>query len=293
MKTILIGYGNVGKAVYEVLQENGISVDLIVRASGIFSWEWIQIDTIDNFDTYVDSHTVAYISIPSDANASKNLPYYLTILERGGLVITCEKSVLAHYWHILKPYKNRLWYSATVWWNSGMLPELHRYAWIIHDIKAVINGTLNVISEESARGTSQEEIFQMVTSQWFAEPGAKNFQEVVDQEMQDVLYKAVIFANHSWLYHGIVTLSDIIREEFREWARCMLVADKHHIRAGFMGSLSPNPSPKERGGDDDTSWFPTWVNNVLLINGQKIVEWPGAWARATALRMYTDGLNAL
>jgi hypothetical protein len=41
--------------------------------------------------------------------------------------------------------------------------------------------------------------------------------------------------------------------------------------------------------DDDTSWFPTGVNNVLLINGQKIVEWPGAGARATAERMYVDG----
>jgi hypothetical protein len=56
-----------------------------------------------------------------------------------------------------------------------------------------------------------------------------------------------------------VTLSDIIVEPFKSGARCMLVADKHHIRAGFMY-------------DDDTSWFPTGVNNVLLINGQKIVE---------------------
>lgn len=79
----------------------------------------------------------------------------------------------------------------------------------------------------------------MVTNQGFAEPGAKNFQEVIDQEMQDVLYKSVIFANHSGLYHGVVTLSDIILEPFKEGARCMLVADKHHIRAGFIPQ-SPN-----------------------------------------------------
>ncbi len=143
--------------------------------------------------------------------------------------------------------------------NSGILPELHRYEGKIHDVKAVINGTLNVISEQSALGKTEEELYTLVTSGGFAEPGAKNFQEVIDLEMKDVLYKAVIFANHSGLYHDVVTLSDIIVESFKSGARCMLVADKHHIRAGFMY-------------DDDSSWFPTGVNNVLLINGQKIVE---------------------
>ncbi len=39
----------------------------------------------------------------------------------------------------------------------------------------------------------------------------------------------------------------------------MFVADKNHIRAGFMY-------------DDDTSWFPQGVNNILLVNGEKITE---------------------
>lgn len=278
MKTILIGYGNVWKTLHEVLKENGIEVDLIVRQSGIFLWNGEKVDTIDNFDKHVDKYTVAYISLPSSANAAQHLSYYLNVLEKGGSVITCEKSVLAHYWHILKPYRNRLWYSATVGGNSGILPELHRYEGKIYDIKAVINGTLNIISEQSALGKTEEELYDLVTTWGFAEPGAKNFQEVIDLEMQDVLYKAVIFANHSWLYHDVVTLSDIIIEPFRPGARCMLVADKHHIRAWFMY-------------DGDTSWFPTGVNNVLLINGEKIVEWPGAGARATALRMYADGVH--
>ncbi len=139
-------------------------MDLIVRQSGIFLSNGEKIDTIDNFDMHVDKYTVAYISVPSSADAAKHLYYYLSILEKGGHVITCEKSVLAHYWHILKPYRNHLSYSATVGGNSGILPELHRYEGKIHDIKAVINGTLNIISEESAKGTSEEEIFQHVTS---------------------------------------------------------------------------------------------------------------------------------
>ncbi len=100
---------------------------MIVRQSGIFSSNGEKIDTIDNFDSHVDRYTVAYISVPSVLDASKHLSYYLSVLEKGGSVITCEKSVLAHYWHILKPYRNRLWYSATVGGNSGILPELHRY----------------------------------------------------------------------------------------------------------------------------------------------------------------------
>ena len=140
-----------------------------------------------------------------------------------------------------------------------MLTHLHQYERKIHDIKAVINGTLNVISEQSSRGISEEAMYEMVTTQGYAEPGSKNFQEVIEMEMQDVAYKAVIFANHLGLYHGVVTLADIMLEPFQVGARCMIVADKHHIRAGFMY-------------DSDTSWFPTGVNNTLLINGQKIVE---------------------
>ena len=280
MKTILIGYGNVGKAIHEVLREHAVSVDLIVRKSGVYSADGYLLDTIDKFDSYVDGDTMAYISVPSDADAMKNLGYYLSVLEKGGSVITCEKSVLAHYWHVLRPYMNCLWYSATVGGNSGILPELHHYTGEIREIKAVINGTLNIISEESARGMSEDALYDLVTSQGFAEPGSANFQEVIASEMQDVLYKAVIFANHSGLYPREITLSDIIQEPYRAGARCMLVADKNHIRAGFMY-------------DTDTSWFPAGVNNVLLINGEKIVEGLGAGARATAERMYTDSLNFL
>lgn len=47
--------------------------------------------------------------------------------------------------------------------NSGILPELHRYEGKIHDIKAVINGTLNIISERSALGETEKELYNLVT----------------------------------------------------------------------------------------------------------------------------------
>lgn len=154
---------------------------------------------------------------------------------------------------------SRLWYSATVGGNSGILPELHRYAGTIHTIKAVINGTLNIVSEESARGMPETAIYDFVTSQGYAEPGSRDFQEMIDAEMQDVLYKSVILANHSGMYHGVVRLPDITLEPYREGGRCMFLADKHHIRAGFIH-------------DEDTSWFPTGVDNALVIDGRKVAE---------------------
>lgn len=258
----------------KVLEEHSLQPDYIVRKSGIFSPNGQKIDNVDNFDKYVDNDTIAYISTPSN-DAPGNLGYYLTVLEKWGYVVTCEKSVLAHYWHILFPYKNRLWYHATVWGNSGILPELHRYEGKIESIKAVINGTLNIISEQSTLWKTEEELFELVTGWGFAEPGAKNFSDIIENEMRDVLYKSVIFANHSGLYPKIITLSDVIIEWYKPGARCMFVADKNHIRAGFMY-------------DDDTSWFPQGVNNILLVNGEKITEWPWAGARPTAERMYTD-----
>lgn len=82
MKTMLIGYGNVGKALHGLLKEQGTAVDMIVRSTGIYAPDGQKLDTIDNFDTYVDRHTLAYISIPSERDATRHLAYYLTILER-------------------------------------------------------------------------------------------------------------------------------------------------------------------------------------------------------------------
>lgn len=124
----------------------------------------------------------------------------------------------------------QLRYSATVGGNSGILPAIANFDGKIHEIKAIINGTLNIISQESA-SKSPEELFTYVTSEGFAEPGAKNFDEVIENELHDVLYKAVILANHSGLYDHTINLSDIEPHPFQAGLRCMCIANSEGIHA--------------------------------------------------------------
>src|SRR3989344_3145459 len=62
---------------------------------------------------------------------------------------------------------------------------------------------------------------------------------------------------------------------YKESTRCAVVLNKGGIRAGFLAF-------------EDTSWFPTGVNNCCYVNGVKVAEGPGAGGRITAERMFKD-----
>lgn len=279
IENIIIWYGNVGREIFQVLEVHGHRIHAIVKSDGVYdSCGKEKIGGRNLLHELLNSQTRAFVSVPSfwppDHRVSY-AAYYEPVLRHWWSVITCEKSALAHCWDELKLHMPRVRYSATVWGNSGILPAITAHN-TIHTIKAVINGTLNVISDESARGQTEEAIYNLVTTQGFAEPGAKSFADVIEAEIQDVLRKAVILANHSGLYSRTISMSDIVVLPYQWFGRCMLVADRAGVTVWFMD-------------DDDPSWFPHGVDNALLINGKKVAEWPGAWARATALRMLADG----
>jgi homoserine dehydrogenase len=275
MKIILVGYGNVGKELANVLNENEIPVDFIIRSSGIYASDNIKIDDLINFENYIDSDSFVFISVPSKGNGSETANYYLKSLNKGARIITCEKAFTAHNWGVIKKFKGQIRYSATVGGGSGMLNAISEYIGEIKEIKAVVNGTLNYIGDKLARGATQAEVYAEVIKKGYAEPGAKSFDEVIKNELSDVVYKTVILANHSKMYQLIINPIDIILEMYQKGLRSSVVLNKNGIQAGFLPSK-------------DYSWFPQGVNNVLYVNGQKVVEGPGAGARITAERMFED-----
>lgn len=275
MKIILIGYGTVGKEVQKVLEEKNLNIDYIVRSSGIFDSRDSQVDNLENFSKYIDSNSVVFISTPTQGKGENSLVYYTQALTKGARVITCEKAVLAYNWDLVQTYKGKIQYSATVGGNSGILPAIAEYKEEIVEIKAVVNGTLNYIADKQKEGLSPTELFTDVMSKGFAEPGSANFDEVIQNELKDVRYKAAIFANHSGMYAQIFTPEDIQIEGWNENFRCIVLLNKEGVTAGFMKT-------------EDTSWFPQGVNNCLYINNIKMAEGPGAGGRATAERMYND-----
>ncbi|MDP2650449.1 MAG: hypothetical protein Q8P16_02680, partial [bacterium] len=124
-------------------------------------------------------------------------------------------------------------------------------------------------------GMSREEEFREVVAKGFTEPGARDFDEAVANELKDVAYKAAILANHSGMLGQIVTPGDVPVVQYAEGRYAAVIIRDGGIHAGFL-PLSA------------TSWLPSGVNNVLYINGEKIAEGPGAGCRVTAERMWKD-----
>lgn len=262
-KIILVGYGNVGKEVEKVLRANGVAVDLIVKS-----------DNAEEYSKNLDDQTVVFISVPSRGDGSEMLHYYTGALDRGASIVTCEKAVLANHWELIKRYPEKIRYSATVGGDSGILPAISNFHDEIREIRAVVNGTLNYIAQELAKDFPKERVYADVIKKGFAEPGSKDFDEVIKNELKDVAYKAAILANHSGLCSG-VTPADISMKVPKGGEGCAVKIQKGNVAIEFV-------SRKDAGS------LPQGVNNVLYINGEKIVEGPGAGGRATALRMFKD-----
>ena len=160
--------------------------------------------------------------------------YYRDSLGKGASVITCEKAVLAHHWDLAQAYPEQLRYSATVGGNSGILPALDAYEGEMHEIRAVVNGTLGYLSTELAKGRTKEDVYAEATERGYAEPGAHNFEEVIENELKDVVYKSVIMANHSGMYDHVVTTEEVKVANYRDGARCFVVLDGKTVKAGFL-----------------------------------------------------------
>jgi homoserine dehydrogenase len=275
MKIIIVGYGNVGKALHKVLSDNNITVDLTVSNDGIFDANNLKLDSVSEFGNYVEKDTVVFISTPSYGVGEISSIYYIKSLENGASVVTCEKAFLANNWDFVNKYPSKIKYSATVGGNSGILGAIADFKGNINDVWAVVNGTLNYIGDKLDQGSTKEEIFKEVVEKGFAEPGARDFDEIIQSELNDVLYKTTILANHSKLYPSVVNPIDIFMNQYKDGLRCSVSINKDEIKAGFIEIKNVKD-------------FPSGVNNVLYINGEKIIEGPGAGAQITAERMLKD-----
>ncbi len=272
MKAIIFGAGNIGSALEKRLKKEGIDILCIVRSSGTFD---SNLNQLKDWKDFVHEADVAFICIPSKGNGNKAFEYEQFILDKGKAVIVCEKASIAHYWNKLKNF-NKFKYTASVGGGTKMLKEISKYKpEDIKEIKAVVNGTLNYISSELKNGKDKDQITQEVLEKGYAEPGASNFNEIIAGEINDVLLKTIIMANHSGLFDKVIGIEDIKVAPFDPSKRCIVKMDKNTIQAGFIE-------------DTNAEWLPDSVNNILYINGGKKAYGPGAGAEATVDSMIDD-----
>ncbi len=278
-KAILFGYGNIGKELVRGLSKEKIDLKYIVNSSGVFDSTLIKQGDLNDWKDFTYEIDIVFITIPTIGDGKIAFEYASFFIEKNIPVVTCEKASIANNFEFFKKYKNIFKYTASVGGGTRMLNKISDFENKILEIKAVVNGTLNLIGSSLKNGRDKNEIVREVLEKGYAEPDATTFEEIINGELQDVKLKTVILANHSGIFDRIIKLNDveIVREDLNK--RCIVRISKENIEAGFLE-------------DNTADWLPTGVDNVLYINGEKVCCGPGAGAKATVESMLFD-MNSL
>ena len=283
-RVLLFGYGKVGKALLVKLFEEGIEVTGIVRSSGVFNDVGEKVAEHDSWKKFVTGSDAAFIAIPTVGEGEEALRYTHAFLTANKPVITAEKASLASNPSLLKD--PRMGFSATVGGGTKMPKVISEFLKKepIDEIKAVVNGTLNYISDRVRAGASESEAIREAVEKGYAETDTDSFDVILADEGRDVIRKAVIIANHSGIFNHSIHEHDVtfigphsanVEGNLGSKRVIVRINQKEGVIAGFI----------ERG---ESNWLPEGVNNVLYINGEQVAHGPGAGAETTADTMMQD-----
>ncbi|MES3005449.1 MAG: hypothetical protein V4664_00720 [Patescibacteria group bacterium] len=279
-KAIIFGMGNIGAVLMKRLAEENIDVKYVVNSRGIFDTKFNKVAEKDKWKEISMDVDIVFECIPTDNDGNCALEYAMYFLSRGNLVITCEKASVAYHWDILKKYRSLFKYTASVGGGTQMLKEISLYKpKDILEIKAVVNGTLNYISWAINSGQKVEDVVREVLEKGYAEPGSNSLTEIIKNELNDVVLKTIIIANHSGMFAKTISKEDIKVIEpgmiSTGMKRCVVRIAKGKIEVGFIEN-------------NDEGWLPDGILNVLYINGGLKARGPGAGAGATVFSMIAD-----
>ncbi len=283
MKNAMVfGMGNIGTVLVKRLKEENISVKYIVRTTGIFDVELNKVADKEKWEDFGVNVDIAFICISTDNDGNQALEYALYFLKQGKTVITCDKASVAYHWDILKNYSDLFKYTASVGGGTQMLKEVSLYKpEDIKEIEAVVNGTLNYISWALSNGIDKEKVLKEVLERGYAEPGSNSFEEIIKTELNDVVLKTIIIANHSRMFDKTISREDISVIEPDATSiitkRCIVRIKNEKVEVGFL-----------EYNNSDNDWLPDGVINVLYINGGLKADGPGAGAEDTVSAMISD-----
>lgn len=308
MKTImLVGYGKVGKAFRDLLNEKkkeGLTVLEDIKIVGIVTRRGLMLGDKEDFvpnkqldplqsledlnpDIIVDTTPPNYV----DAEPSYSL--YINALKRGISVITANKAPLAikfkEIMDVAKKYNSKVLYQATV--MSGT-PSINLLRVIkgckIISLRGILNGTTNYILTLVSQGISFNEALEKAKELGYAEPDP-----TLDLNGFDAAAKITILANTA--FNKSLTVNDIKREGISEEkvrsmekgkkVKLIAYADKDEAWVRPV-ILDPN----------DPLYHVDYVENALEIvtDIQRIlISGPGAGPRNAAFGLFSDLLLLL
>lgn len=254
------------------------------------------------------------------------LGYILDCMKLGIPVITCEKGAFAYYYRDLLPSIDKIGFTATVGGGTQMLKYLRdRRVDTQNDVRidAVLNGTLNFIFDEVARGgRTLGEACEEAMHLGYAEPGAKTPQGLINGEMSDIVMKAcVVFnaaiAKTTFIAPGVLEDPYLTEEEVQKLGE---KAGRYRFVVSFCKNHKATPRFLKsthfeehidgwhvygglrdlHGEPEILSWLPSGVGNAVHITegglgagGKYLLTGPGAGLEPTTTAMINDMLLLL
>ena len=196
MNIAILGFGTVGKGVYEIVTNNGltyINVAKIFRRKG--SEMTLPIET-DDIDSILNDDSIDTI-VECMGGLSPAKEYIVRAMEKGKNVVTANKMVVATYYDELIELsdKNDVYFlfEASVGGGIPWIENLSRVGFVddVRGFKGILNGTTNYILDRMTNeGFEFDVALMQVQELGYAEKDPSS-----DIDGDDVLYKTIISAN--------------------------------------------------------------------------------------------------
>ena len=325
MNILLVGFGNVGRGLVELLAQNSRAIRMVgittkTRGS-LFSENGLDYDALLKIqpreplmnyshrtpvdsdrsiteminDTSVDVLVDASPTILPDAEPS--LTWIRSALDQGKHVVLANKAPLVvDHSGLLKRAKNgraRLLYEATVMAGTPII-NLARYclnAGTKKEISGILNGTCNYILTRMAEGLSFEKALKEAQSLGYAEADPSADIDGIDTAVKLVILSQVFFNQY-------IPLEQVERTSLRE----ITVSDIQHAHnknhkwkyVGILNQSGAKVSPVALPIAHPLSHV-SGANNALSLNcdplGELTVQGPGAGGKETAFGILNDLLE--
>jgi homoserine dehydrogenase len=143
----------------------------------------------------IESADVVGLTIPTLRNGAIAQNYAKEVLSKGKILILAEKTLLANHFLEMMPHFNRIGFTATVGGGSNILKAVTHAPAPIEYACGIVNGTLNFLSEKISGGTPLRKAIAEALAKNLCERGENNLSGIVNQELQDVIFKAAILFN--------------------------------------------------------------------------------------------------
>lgn len=322
----IIGFGNIGKRLYEKLTNNGWIVVFVVTSKHVFTNSInTPKDRSDNWLSYCHSVDLVFLAIPTLDDGRTALNYITALMAKGIPVVTCEKGALANYFAELKPKLSCIGFSATVGGGSGIVQFLnHRFFTGTLEVHTILNGTLNYIWDDLKMGNPLGHVVEEIKNLGYTEPGDDDPISIILNEIRsDTTKKTAILFNlcmHSDAVLAAKNINTVITKEMVARAikeagnrRFVISFEKaenfleeaesvpafiHYIGdwviTGGFKKVDRNPLITRLCGSA------TWVNNSVLtvegkngVDGVYLCSGPGAGASPTTAAMIRDAERLL